>query len=256
MGRLLLELAVCSFFVFAMVSSASAQVLEGLPPLKPGPMLDPDDPRREEKEAARKSVERLTEEINKSPKTDPIADAKLFEKRGDALMTLGESKKAFDDYSKAIEIYTPAKASPWLIEDRISAAVESGDFRSALNDAEMLTEGISPPQPKYFAIYAMILARSPDGKVKDAERALDNAIYANAIRRRPSEAVIVEIALAAAYSVNGDFASAVKHQEKAIKAVKDRGGEPPKYMQLQLEAYKQKKELPFGSPEVERNGQP
>jgi hypothetical protein len=53
---------------------------------------------------------------------------------------------------------------------------------------------------------------------------------------------MVELALAAAHSVNGAFEAAVKHQEKAIAAVE---GKVPPEMKAQLDAYKAGKEYPF-----------
>lgn len=191
-----------------------------------------------EKAEAKIAIDELTSQINEATEPDPD----LYEERGDALMLLGNSNQAFEDYSKAIAITAPSRSSFFLFAKRVWAAVGKGDYSQALADAQLLTTKSVSLKAESHATLALILARSPDPKVKNAKASLDAALLAAHLDKERRAVVLVEQALAAAYSANGDFEKAVIHQEKSLGAVK---GRVPSEWKAQLEAYKTGKEYPF-----------
>lgn len=155
----------------------------------------------------------------------------FFELRGDAYTRLGDHKNAFEDYSKFPKI---------LFEKRFSAAVLSGEYKVALEIATNASKS-RPPRGEYFAWLAMVLAASPDPDVQNPKMALDAAEQAIALSEANDP--VAEMAMAAACAANGDFESAVLHQEKAITSVKK---EVSTEMREQMEAYRSKRSYRFG----------
>lgn len=189
------------------------------------------------KSNAAKIVQALTIEIGGLNDPDP----ELFEERGDAFMDLGDFHNAFDDYSMAIDRTPNGISTYFLLHKRCGAAVGKGDYRQALEDSQDLAKA-SPPRSEALAILALILSRSPDEKVKNPAKALDIATQAATVTTPPPNRMLVEQALAAAHSANGNFAAAVKHQERAIGFAE---GHHRRELNAQLDAYKAKREYPF-----------
>ncbi len=169
--------------------------------------------------------------------------------RADALMKLGEFERALKDYSSAIEHRNLLTGGSVIFKKRVTAAIQTGDYRQAYDDLKGLTRMLEP-MPDAFAMLAMILARSPDKSIRDPEAALDYAKYAAKINEQPSYDFLVELALAAAYSANGNFEQAVAHQEMAIAAMR---AEPSADVKAQLEAFKAGNDYPFQKKPVKRN---
>jgi tetratricopeptide (TPR) repeat protein len=198
--------------------------------------VEPDKLEREKIEAQKK-IDQISNALLKTARPDPY----LYVERAYAYMLLGDFDRAFSDYTKAIE--SPGRRADWysVLRYRVFAAVGKGDFVQALKDAKDCTKA-SPPQANAYATCALILARSPDEKVKNAKEALEYAIHASTMEDPGKDVKLIEMALAAAYSATGDFKEAVAHQEKAIMAAK--GGVTTE-MKAQLEAYKSGREHAF-----------
>lgn len=190
---------------------------------------------RMQEQACRSIIEQTTIDIEKSTEPNPY----LLRERGDAFMMLCQFDKAFDDYTKGI--LAKNRRGQDLFERRIMAAVGKGDYRHALKDSEGFTR-LSSASAESLAIHSLILSRSPDEQVRNAEEALDLAIRATITNPGSRNESLVECALAAAYSVNGNYKAAVLHQERAIAA---EVGIVPAEMKAQLEAYKAGKEYPY-----------
>jgi tetratricopeptide (TPR) repeat protein len=224
-------------------SSTSEGVAQAVNDERNPKVLEENDNRNREKAEARNTVKQISDALLKTAEPDP----QLFVERAYAYMILEDFNKAFDDYTKAIE--SPGRADWYLVlRYRVFAAVGKGDYVQALNDAKDLTKA-SPPQAGAYAICALILARSPDDKVQNAKEALEYASHASVMDDPGKDVKLIEMALAAAYSANGDFKEAVSHQEKAMMAAK---GGASSEMKAQLEAYKGGKEYLYPFKKVSR----
>jgi tetratricopeptide (TPR) repeat protein len=214
-----------------------------------GPCLFADEPTKQQGSDDELAAKKIVEETTKTIDASRERDWEAFENRADAWMTLGEFGKAFDDYSKAISLKRDeGRAHDFVIQRRIDAAIANEDYQHALSDAQTLVETTNPPNARYYADLAIILSKSPDAKVMNAARALEAAEIARNIRKGGAiEFIAVELALAAAHSVNGNFDKAASHQETAIEAMTARGLAVSKEAKLELEAYKNGKTFPFSA---------
>jgi tetratricopeptide (TPR) repeat protein len=192
-------------------------------------------------EVQRKRTRERIAEINSELAKQSEPNPDLYVDRADAYMLLHEFERAFDDYTKAIE--SPTRRDPiyFILQYRVFAGVGKGYYVQALKDAKELTK-TSPPQANAYAICALVLARSPDAKVKDPKEAMDYAIRAATMKAETKDEVLLEKSLAAAHSANGSFREAVVHQQRAIAAAK---GKATAEAKAQLEAYRAGKEYPF-----------
>jgi tetratricopeptide (TPR) repeat protein len=196
----------------------------------------------EDKEAkeAQDWIDEVTREIENSPRPSD-----LYVERGDIYLSLRKFALARDDFTRAIK---SSRSSPYdALIRRFDASMELGDYEKALADAREASK-IQRALP--YALLAMVQAGCPEEHLRDAKESLDNAQLAAGIARREgTDEIVPERALAAAYSCNGDFASAILHQEKAIRLMDDNVSKDD---ELWLSRYKAKKPYRIVSPNSAR----
>lgn len=199
-----------------------------------------DQAERDQAKRERVEIQEAIDELTSAIESAPEPNADMYEERGDLFRELGKFDEAFGDYSKARTLDVSLRVA----KKRLPIAIQVGEYREALNDARVLGR-YSTSDPDDIAVLAMVLAKSPDEQVKNAKAALGYARYAREIDADYKTEALIERALAAAYSANGDFQAAVRHQERAIAAVK---GEVRAELKAELAAYKAGKEYPFQKP--------
>lgn len=153
--------------------------------------------------------------------------------RGLIFSSQGKYDRAYDDYSKVIEI-NPKKTEAfnlrgWACQCLCEYEKSIGDYQSALH--------LNPKDDLAYRRLAWVMAACPDAKYRNGQRALENAKKACDLTawKEPLDL----ITLAAAYAEVGDFDKAVTWEQKA-----ENGGlknQDLKDSQARLELYKQKK---------------
>jgi tetratricopeptide (TPR) repeat protein len=145
---------------------------------------------------------KVTEEvIRKDPE-----NWRAYRLRGDSLLSIGEHKKALDDYQKALEV-VPAE--------------DKEDRSGLLNNL------------------AWVLATSPQDELRDGERSIKLGTEACELTEY-KEAHILST-LAAGYAEKGNFEEAIKWSEKAVELGKEAKNEQIDQLEKELESYKQNK---------------
>lgn len=188
-------------------------------------------------------IEALSNEISLT--NAPSFD--LYEARADLLIKIGEYAKSYTDYTTAINVCFEQDrlGTGLLTRKRLPAAIHAGFHEQALKDLEgLIRTDLAREETELYAIMALLLAKSPLPKIRDPRKSLD---YANLASKMGTERarVLVERALAAAQSVNGDFEAAVEHQTKAFEEELQLEGRVTDITKKELEAYKKKKESPY-----------
>lgn len=184
--------------------------------------------------------------------SNQIAGAKdpgpeLFEGRGDAYMVLKQYDRAYADFSTLVD--SPRRRDRYkCLRKLMEAAIQVGYHREALQIARTL-EFTTPRDSYLLSLIALLQAGSDDDEVYDPDAALETARSA-LLCKEEGGVVTVDLALAAAFSVNGDFEKAINHQEKAIK---DAAGQAKDEWKAQLEAYKAKKKFRLSKSKVKND---
>ena len=142
--------------------------------------------------------------------------ARAYHNRGNAMARQKEYDEAITDYTEALRL---DPADYLALVDRAAAEHAEGDDARALAD---LTEAIRLKPDCHAALdaRAWLLATSPSDKLRDGRKAVADATRACTLTRG-KEAYPLGT-LAAAYAERGDFASAVKYQERAQALYKSR----------------------------------
>jgi tetratricopeptide (TPR) repeat protein len=191
----------------------------------------------EEKRHVQMNIEHLTKEIKRAGENELLD---LYEARGDEFMKMEEYGSALDDYSKALSLAQgPSRGS--LLLKEVWAAVGNEDYKLAL-DCARRTAMANYSRPDAYPTLALVLAGSNDDKVRDPKAALNAAKTAEGQLRPGHSRQMVNAALAAAFSVNGDFDRAAEYQQKVID---EAGKNTTRGMKSQLEAYKSRQEFRF-----------
>jgi tetratricopeptide (TPR) repeat protein len=121
---------------------------------------------------------------------------------------------------------------------RAAAHYASGAMELALADyAESVKRFPQEPQP--FNDFAWLLATGTTDGLRDGTRAIELATTACKLTDFKNAAYLDT--LAAAYAEKGDFASAVKWQEEAVKFSREEPPEVQEQMKQRVESYRGKK---------------
>jgi tetratricopeptide (TPR) repeat protein len=182
----------------------------------------------QEKNEYDKAISDFSEAIRLDPQ-----HAAAYNGRGIAWAGKKEYDKAINDYSEAIHL-NPQDAVPY--NNRGLAWVNKKEYDKAIND---YSEAIRL-DPQYAVAYnsrGWLLATCVDAKCRDGKRSVTDALEACELDQY-KEAGFLDT-LAVAYAESGDFASAVKWQEKAVEL----GGTGPdvKSLQEHLALFKREK---------------
>ena len=175
-----------------------------------------------------KAIKDFTVAITLAPK-----NAEHYAFRGDALVVEGNFDDAIHDYTQAITL-SPPKGTAYhdiLYNLRGNAWANKGEFDNAIKD---YTESIRlfPKKPLSYNHVAWLRATCPNERYRDGKNAVADATTACELSEWQVGGCIDT--LAAAYAETGDFATAIKWQEKAIELTKTEKQE----MQEHLELYK------------------
>lgn len=174
-----------------------------------------------------KAVEDLNEAIRQDPKYAPA-----FGSRGSAKGNNGDSAGAIEDLTEAIRL-DPKLALAF--RNRGLVRLQASDFAKAIDD---LTEAIrlDPKDAQALGVHGQILASSPDPKLRDGKRALEDTKAACEMTGWKSPYLLE--AHAAACAEVGDFDEAIKWQKKVLEDaeyMKSAFGPPAK---KRLESYR------------------
>jgi tetratricopeptide (TPR) repeat protein len=163
----------------------------------------------------KKMYARALADFSQAIRLDPKF-ARAYHNRGNAMLRQKEYDRAIADYTAAIR-YDPADIL--ALVDRASVYHAEGADARALAD---LTEALlrKPDCVEALVDRAWLLATSPEAKVRDGKQAVVDATRARDLTRG-KEAYPLG-ALAAALAERGDFAGAVKQQERAQALYKTR----------------------------------
>jgi tetratricopeptide (TPR) repeat protein len=157
-----------------------------------------------------------------------------FDNRARAWIGKGDYTKALADFSEAIRL-DPTDAD--TVYQRGNAWKVQKDYAKALQDYAEASR-LAPKDHAYLEARAWLLAVCPVDKLRDGKKAVELARSACELGdwKQPFALAI----LAAAYAETGDFASAVKWQEKALddKSYASREGDKARQ---RLQLYKDKK---------------
>jgi tetratricopeptide (TPR) repeat protein len=184
---------------------------------------------------AHAQMEEMTKKISeaKSPKGE------WYEWRGDAYMLLRKYDLAYEDFSTAATRTRGVRGVDRYksLRKLMEAAIQVGYHQEALEIARTL-EFTTPRSPTLLSLIALLQAGSDDEEVHDPVASLETAKSALKYEPKGGDVVTVDLALAAAFSVNGDFTKAVHFQERAITNAGDQAADEWK---SQLDKYKEKK---------------
>ncbi|WP_165220139.1 tetratricopeptide repeat protein [Aquisphaera insulae] len=161
-------------------------------------------------------------------------DPESYVLRGEGLLSDLNSMAAIADFTRALEL-DPAHTRALLL--RSKSWKQRFDYARAVADAAEAGRVASPKDPEPHRVLAWLLATVPDASVRDGPRAVIEGAAACELTRYERPDCLD--ALAAASAQAGDFASAVRWQEKAVGLLKrDRDEETWKLYRNRLALYR------------------
>ena len=167
-------------------------------------------------------------DYNRAVEIDPL-NAPAYYNRGNGRQAKGDLDGAIADLTKAIEI-DPRKAEAY--NNRGVARQAKGDLEGAIADWNKAVE-INPGIPGAYGALAWLLATSPKDSIRDGKRAVEYARKAAELAKWEDANTLDT--LAAAYAEAGNFAEAIRWENKALsfqEYAKSDGDEARKRLQL------------------------
>lgn len=197
------------------------------------------------------AVLRLWDEVyfDKQPYLDDREGRRVeyHENHGFGYLSVGRAKDALHHFDQAIG-RTPRRAR--LYTGRAGAYADLGDPRKAVSDLERALN-LDAADPRTYAAAAWLHATAQDKTVRDGRKALRYARKACELTEYRKPAYLE--ALAAASAEVGDFAEAIKWQEKALTfaGYEKEGGEG---VRQRLERYKKKQTITASGEVIKKPG--
>lgn len=159
--------------------------------------------------AAKKDLDKAIEDYNEALRLDPKLGGVHYN-RATAWNAKQDYAKAIDDFSEAIRLDSKDSEAYW---GRANARNSRKEFAKAAADyGEALK--LDAKNADILSNLAWLLATCPDQEVRDGKRAVALANQAVKINEK---GVFHLAALAAAYAETGNFAEAVRVQERVLK---------------------------------------
>lgn len=183
-----------------------------------------------------RAIQDYDEAIRLNPKY-----VRAYSGRGSAYQSLGRPERAIQDYEEAIRL-NPKLASAYV--NRGNAHKDLAQYERAIRDYEQAIR-LDPKYANAHNNLAWLMATASDARFRDGKKAIELALKACALSLWKDAGHIDT--LAAAYAEAGDFAEAVKWQEKAL--------EFPDFVQAREEKMRQRLQLyRQGKPYYEQSG--
>ena len=154
----------------------------------------------------RKAIEVLSDLLQADPGNVPA-----LRSRGDALLSVGDHKKAIEDYEAAVD------------------SVGEIEFETADEFQKQEAAGI-------YNNLSWVLATSPNDSVRDGKRSLELA--EKAAKLSDYKAAHILSTLAAAYAEAGNFEKAIQWSEKAVQLGDEEDHEQLEQLELELDSYR------------------